>query len=129
MSLWREKIDHCSFDQKSLKTWKDCVTDVLHKNEFVEHGKGGNNGQWLLSVEEYTCNEGERSIWSSFDTAMRKDMTSVCLSKYIDEYFSNKQIGYYEILEQVVNGVKFFIHCQKKENYVTKIMSCYGDLN
>ncbi len=43
--------------------------------------------------------------------------------KYIDEYYSDKQIGYCETLEQVVNRVKFFIHCQKEENYITKIMS------
>ena len=49
--------------------------------------------------------------------------------KYIDEYFSDKEIGYCETLEQIVNGVKFFIHCQKEENYVTKIMSCHGVLN
>ena len=49
--------------------------------------------------------------------------------KYIDKYFSNKQIGYCEILEQVVNEVKFFIHYQNEENYITKIVSCHGVLN
>ncbi len=49
--------------------------------------------------------------------------------RYIDEYFSDKKIGYFETLEQIVNGVKFFIHCQKEENYVTKIMSCHDVLN
>ncbi len=42
--------------------------------------------------------------------------------------FTNKQIYYCEILEQVVNGVKFF-QCQKEKNYVIKITSCYGVLN
>ena len=51
------------------------------------------------------------------------------LGKYIDEYFSDKEIGYCETLEQIVNGVKFFIHCQKEENYVTKIMSYHSVLN
>ncbi len=35
------------------------------------------------------------------------------LSKESDKYFSNKQIGYCEIMEQNVNEVKFFIHYQK----------------
>ena len=48
--------------------------------------------------------------------------------KYIDEYFADKEIGYCETLEQIIDGVKFFIHCQKEENYVTKIMSCHGVL-
>ncbi len=42
------------------------------------------------------------------------------LGKYIDKYFTDKQIGYCETLKQVVNGVKFCIHCQKEETYVTK---------
>jgi len=48
--------------------------------------------------------------------------------KYIDEYFQDKPIGYCKTLEQVVDGVKFFIHCQKEETFVTKIMSCHGFL-
>ncbi len=31
--------------------------------------------------------------------------------KYIDKYFANKDIWYCETLEQVDDGVKFFIHC------------------
>jgi len=48
--------------------------------------------------------------------------------KYIDEHFNSKPLGYCETLEQVVDGIKFLIHCQKEENYVTKIMSCHGVL-
>ncbi len=51
------------------------------------------------------------------------------LGKYIDEYFSNKQIGNCKILEQVVNEAKFFIHYQKEETYITKIVSCHGVLS
>ncbi len=51
------------------------------------------------------------------------------LGKDIDKYFSNKQISYCEMLEQVVNEVKFFIHYQKEENYITKVVSCHGVLN
>ncbi len=35
--------------------------------------------------------------------------------KYIDEYFEEKQIGHCETLEQVMEGVKFLLHCQKEE--------------
>ena len=48
--------------------------------------------------------------------------------KYIDEHFNSKPLGHCETLEQVVDGIKFLIHCQKEENYVTKIMSCHGVL-
>ncbi len=34
------------------------------------------------------------------------------LGKYINEYFQNKLTGYCKPLEQVVDGVKSFIHCQ-----------------
>ncbi len=49
------------------------------------------------------------------------------LGKYIDEYFQDKPIGHCEILEQVVDCIDFF-HCQKEENFVTKIMLCHGVL-
>ncbi len=48
--------------------------------------------------------------------------------KFIDEYFQGIQIGHCKTLEQVVEGVKFLIHCQKEEKHVTKIMSCHGIL-
>ncbi|KAL7452773.1 hypothetical protein ACHAXS_000283, partial [Conticribra weissflogii] len=48
--------------------------------------------------------------------------------KYIDEFFEEKPIGNCKTLEQVVDSDKFFIHCQKEENFVTKIMSCHGVL-
>ncbi len=48
--------------------------------------------------------------------------------KYIDEYFANKEIGYCKTLEQIVDGVKLIIHCQKEHKYVTKIMACHGVL-
>ncbi len=45
-----------------------------------------------------------------------------------DEDFQEKPMGHFESLEQVVDGVKFLIHCQKEENYMTKIVSCHGIL-
>ncbi len=51
------------------------------------------------------------------------------MGKDVDKYFSNKQLGYCEILEQVVNDVAFFSHYKKEENYTTKITSCHGVLN
>ncbi len=48
--------------------------------------------------------------------------------KFIDEYLANKEIGYCKTLEQAVDGVKFFIHCQKEDKYVTKIMLCHDVL-
>ncbi len=46
---------------------------------------------------------------------------------YIDKYFV-KKIGYCKTLEQVVDWVKFFIHCQKDDKYMAKIMSYRGVL-
>ncbi len=48
--------------------------------------------------------------------------------KYTSEYFATKQIGHCKTLEHVVDGVKFFIHCQKEKKHVSKIMSCHGVL-
>ncbi len=35
--------------------------------------------------------------------------------KYINDYFVDKEIGYCKTLEQIVDGVKFFIPCQKED--------------
>ncbi len=35
--------------------------------------------------------------------------------KYIDEYFADKEIGYYETLEQVVNGLFFYSLSERRE--------------
>ncbi|KAL7461688.1 hypothetical protein ACHAXS_002102 [Conticribra weissflogii] len=43
-------------------------------------------------------------------------------------YFATKHIGHYKTLEQVVDGIKFFIYCQKDEKYVSNIMSWHGVL-
>ncbi len=43
-------------------------------------------------------------------------MAGLVPGKHIDEYFSDKQTGYCETLKQGVDGTKFCIHCQKKEN-------------
>ncbi len=48
--------------------------------------------------------------------------------KYINKYFQDMPIGYCKTLEQVVHGVKFFIHCQKEETFVTKNMLFCGVL-
>ena len=45
----------------------------------------------------------------------------------IDNHFCHKENGSRESLKHTINGIEFFIHCQKKEKYVSKIMSthCY----
>ncbi len=48
--------------------------------------------------------------------------------KYMDDYFVDREIGYCETLEQIVDRVKFFMHCQKEDKYATKIKLCHGVL-
>ncbi|KAL7465733.1 LOW QUALITY PROTEIN: hypothetical protein ACHAXS_006135, partial [Conticribra weissflogii] len=83
----------------------------------------------VVTMDRYSDNEGEWSVWPSIGEAMRSMMASAgSRFWYINEYFQDNPYGNCVTLEQVVDGVKFFIHSQKEENFVTKIMSCHGIL-
>ena len=45
---------------------------------------------------------------------------------HINNHFKDKEIGAVESLKSVVNGEHFYIHCQKEDNYITKIVSTHG---
>ena len=45
---------------------------------------------------------------------------------HIDDHFKDKRLGEVETLKQEIDGVPFYIHCQKDDGYVTKIMSTHG---
>ncbi len=58
----------------------------------------------------------QTSIWGyHVSSLLHKRWSVLVLEKYIDEYFSNKQIGYCETLEQLVNGIKFLIIVRMKK--------------
>lgn len=52
-------------------------------------------------------------------------MACLIPGEYIDKYFTDKLIGHYKTIEQVLGGKKILIHCQKEEHHVTKLMSCH----
>ncbi len=82
-----------------------------------------------LSVSKYMIATREMEVGQALINPRGKGQPVLVQGKYIDEYFSNNQIGYNETQKQFVNGVKFFIHCQKEENFITKIISCNSVLN
>ena len=47
----------------------------------------------------------------------------------IDGYFGDKDIETRMKYKQVIEGIDFFIHCQKDDGYVSKIMSTHGTVN
>ena len=47
---------------------------------------------------------------------------------FIDEHFHEKDIRSGEALNQAIDGIPFFIYCQKEEKYVAK-MSTHGTVN
>ena len=51
------------------------------------------------------------------------------LGDEIDNHFIGKAIRSTETMKQALEGVDFFVHCQKEEKYVTKIMSTHGTLS
>ncbi len=55
------------------------------------------------------------SVWNALINRRGKGWPLLVAGKYIDKYFSNKQICYYVILEQVVNEVKFLFIIRKKK--------------
>mmetsp|Transcript_11947 Transcript_11947/g.25228 ORF Transcript_11947/g.25228 Transcript_11947/m.25228 type:complete len:318 (-) Transcript_11947:177-1130(-) len=117
----------------------------LGRKEFEEHGKTvglmlrmsknlWNTGKVVtmdsgLSVSKGILAMREKGVFGQALVKPRGRRWPVLVpGKYIDEYYQDKPIGYCKTLEQVVDGVKFFIHCQKEETFVTKIMSCHGVL-
>ena len=47
----------------------------------------------------------------------------------IDGYFGDKDIGTRMTYKQVIEGIDFFIHCQKNDGYLHKIISTHGTVN
>ena len=48
---------------------------------------------------------------------------------YIDGYMSNKPLGATESFVQDLQGTRFYVHCTKDRDYVTKIVSTHGLLD
>ena len=48
---------------------------------------------------------------------------------FIDRYFGGKAIGARMAYKQVIEEIDFFIHCQKDDGYVTKIMYTHGSIH
>ncbi len=105
----------------------------LEPNEFDDHGKTVGlmfqMSRKLLNSRNVVTMDSGFSVSKGILVVKEKDVFGQALvkprgkgwlvlipGKYIDEYFATKQIGHCETLEQVVEGVKFFIHCQKEEN-------------
>ncbi len=96
--------------------------------KFVEHGKSGDNGQWVFSFKRNFGIDRKGAFRQALVKPRGKGRPVLIPSKYIDEHFNSKTLSHCETLEQVLDGIKFLFHCQKEENYVTKIMSCHGVL-
>ena len=45
---------------------------------------------------------------------------------HINQHFEGKELGDTDTLTQDIDGKKFFVHCQKEEKYMTKMMSSHG---
>ncbi len=73
-----------------------------------------------VSKEFHQCRR--RECLGSISKAKRKMLT--CFGS-CDEYFNEELIGHCKTQE--VDSVKFLIHCQKVENYMTIPMPCHWD--
>ena len=61
----------------------------------------------------------EQHIFGTYGQALIKKQVRYwphnVLGDSIDEHFCEKDIGSRELLKQTINGINFFIHCQKEE--------------
>ncbi len=101
---------------------KDSRFDNAKVKQFVELKKSGDNGQWVFRFKRNSGNVGKEVFRQALVKARQRGWPVLIPGKYIDELFNSKLISHFETHEQVVDVIKFLIHFQKAENYMTKFI-------
>ena len=69
------------------------------------------------------------SVLSSLDQKPGRHWPHSVPGDLIDGYFGDEGIKTRMAYKQVIEGIDFFIHHQKDDGYVTKIVSTHGTVN
>ena len=114
------------FEKKGLSP---TVALLLEMTEPI-HGTGkvvtGDSGfcvtQGVLALHDV-------GVYGQFLIKKRRYWPKGVPGDYIDQHMSGKPLGATESFVQVFNGIRFYVHCTRDRDYVTKIMSSHGVLD
>ncbi|KAL7486811.1 hypothetical protein ACHAW6_012417 [Cyclotella cf. meneghiniana] len=98
-----------------------CMTEPIHQTGKV------NTMNFRFCVSKRIVEMHKKGVYGQ---ALRKNVEpKTVLGDEIDNHFIGKPIGSTETMKQALDGVDYFVHCQKEMKYVTKIISTHGMLS
>jgi hypothetical protein len=99
------------------------ITEPIHRTGKIVTGDSG------FCVTQGVLALHDAGVFGQFLIKKRKYWPKMVPGDYIDEYMSSKPLGHAESFVQNIEGKRFFIHCTKDRDYVTKMMSSHGVLD
>jgi hypothetical protein len=99
------------------------ITEPIHRTGKIVTGDSG------FCVTDGVLALHDVGVFGQFLIKKRKYWPKMGPGGYIDQYMSPKPLGYSESFVQEIRGKRFFIHCTKDRDYVTKMMSSHGVLD
>ena len=99
------------------------MTEPIHRTGKVVTGDSG------FCVTSGVLALHDHGVYGQFLIKKRRYWPKGVPGDYIDNYMSNKPLGATETFVQEINGVRFYVHCTRDRDYVTKIMSSHGVLD
>ncbi len=99
------------------------MTEPIHcTGKVVTGGSGFCVTKGVLALHD-------AGVFGQFFINKRKYWPNGVPGDYNDNYMSSKPLGHTETFVQEIEGKRFFVHCTKDRDYVTKIMSSHGVLD
>jgi hypothetical protein len=71
----------------------------------------------------------DASVFGQFLIKKRQHWPKKVPGDYINRYMSSKLLGHTKSFVQEINGKRFFVHCTRDRDYVTKMMLLHGVLD
>ena len=99
------------------------MTEPIHRTGKVVTGDSG------FCVTKGVLALHDAGVFGQFLIKKRKYWPAGVPGDYIDAHMNAKPLGHTESFVQEMEGKRFFIHCTKDADYVTKIMSTHGVLD
>jgi len=118
---------YCSkFEKKGLTP---TVALLLDMTEPIHHTGKVVTGDSGFCVTSGVLALLEHGVYGQFLIKKRRYWPKGVPGDYIDQYMSGKPLGATETFVQLLNGTRFYVHCTRDRDYVTKIMSAHGVLD
>ena len=99
------------------------MTEPIHRTGKIVTGDSG------FCVTQGVLALHDAGVFGQFLIKKRQHWPKKVPGDYIDRHMSSKPLGYTESYVQEIEGKRFFVHCTKDKDYVTKMMSTHGVLD